>query len=97
MRRLEGSDVEGGARSCGEFVQARNSPLTAEANARARKLRQRNSVLSQEDPSSLANTHSLRVLSYARSCRLMVLPEAGHFAQEWGAPIAEAALRAFAD
>ena len=25
----------------------------------------------------------------------MVLPEAGHFVQEWGAPVAEAALRYF--
>jgi hypothetical protein len=25
----------------------------------------------------------------------MVIPDAGHFVQEWGAPIAEAALRTF--
>jgi pimeloyl-ACP methyl ester carboxylesterase len=26
----------------------------------------------------------------------MVIPEAGHFVQEWGGPVAEAALRSFA-
>jgi hypothetical protein len=26
----------------------------------------------------------------------MLIPEAGHFVQEWGGPVAEAALRSFA-
>lgn len=38
------------------------------------------------------------IRQYIRNCpEPMVVPEAGHFVQEWGEPIAQAALAAFAD
>lgn len=49
------------------------------------------------DPVITANAmHALR--ENIRGCpEPMVIPEAGHFVQEWGAPVAEAALKRFAD
>jgi haloalkane dehalogenase len=38
------------------------------------------------------------VRRYIRGCpEPMIVPDAGHFVQEWGEPIARAALASFAD